>query len=352
MLATLFPVVCDGVRKMRGRRLWSRVALIANFVSAIVIDAADPECSRGIRNAHSLACCAASCGACGGTNCQDRPGGSASCCTGSIVDSNRSCDDNDPPCTVTPSPSKEVRVKRGYVADGESCDDALLLNASAWFYGYNVENPYRQPGIAGNCSAANASANLDARFAPMNWCLSSIPKPIPEYVNRTFFMGFNEPNNLHNCNTDAHTAAVAWASVMQKWGGSVLVSPATAGNGTQWFDEFFGNCSHLYGPGGCNVTYLAAHCYSCTTNKTLGYLRELYDRYGKKIWLTEFSCGDHEDQRPTADHISYMLEVLPLLDATDFVSLCLVAMDAIAVVISIRFHLCPCLNLHAHWPCC
>jgi hypothetical protein len=27
--------------------------------------------------------------------------------------------------------------------------------------------------------------------------------PVADSVNRTFFMGFNEPNNLHNCNTPA-----------------------------------------------------------------------------------------------------------------------------------------------------
>ena len=153
----------------------------------------------------------------------------------------------------------------------------------------------------------------------MNWCLSSMEAPVASYVNRTFFMGFNEPNNLHNCNTDARAVAQAWGTVMERWGGSLLVSPATAGNGIEWYDQFFGNCSELYGEAGCRIAYLATHDYSCAPSHTLSYLRQLHARFGRKVWLTEFSCGDHADGRPTSDHLAYMRAVLPLLDAADFV---------------------------------
>lgn len=153
----------------------------------------------------------------------------------------------------------------------------------------------------------------------MNWCLSSIDAPVAGYVNRTFFMGFNEPNNLHNCNTDARAVAAAWSKVMGRWEGSLLVSPATAGDGLAWYDAFFGNCSELYGARGCNVSYLATHDYSCTPSRTLAYLQQLHARYGYKVWLTEFSCGDHADGKPTSAHLAYMREVLPLLDAADYV---------------------------------
>ena len=54
-----------------------------------------------------------------------------------------------------------------------------------------------------------------------------------------------------------------------------------------------GNATTRYGKDGCKIDYIATHCYSCTPSKTLAYLKEIYDRYGKKVWLTEFSCGDH-----------------------------------------------------------
>jgi hypothetical protein len=183
---------------------------------------------------------------------------------------------------------------------------------------------------------------LDERFVAMDWCLSGMAVPTPDYVNQTFFMGFNEPNNLHNCNRDAETAAKyekhahtrpsttahtpqpsshwhsasptlrnslfaslylapplfdsslplvvfalvcvaltlcaplrrkschvprtvrrAWPTIVANHPHSMLVSPATAGNGVPWFDQFFGNCTKLYGKSGCNISYLAAHDYSC-----------------------------------------------------------------------------------------
>ena len=75
----------------------------------------------------------------------------------------------------------------------------------------------------------------------------------------------------------------------------------------------------MYGKTGCRLSYLATHDYSCEPQKTLNYLKELYETFKLPVWLTEFSCGDHAAGRPTADHITYMRAILPLLDKTDFV---------------------------------
>ena len=217
-----------------------------------------------------------------------------------------------------------INPKRGFVADGganASCDDPLLLSTSGWYYDYNVQDPYARAGLIGDCAAA-AKKDQQGRFTPMNWCLSSMHAAIPTYATRaTHFMGFNEPNNKHNCNTDAEAVAKAWSTVMQRWPNHSLVSPATAGDGIQWYDEFFGNCTKLYGgTNGCRISHLATHDYSCTANHTLDYLRTLHERYGFPVWLTEFSCGDHAQGRPMSAHAAFMREVLPLLDAAPFVA--------------------------------
>lgn len=49
----------------------------------------DPGCQDGIRE-HQY-CCAKECGRCGGTGCNDLPGGGAACCSGNISAQNRSC---------------------------------------------------------------------------------------------------------------------------------------------------------------------------------------------------------------------------------------------------------------------
>ena len=97
-----------------------------------------------------------------------------------------------------------VNLKRGFVGDDDSqpltCDDPLTLSTSGWYYSYNVNDYYRNPDNAGDCITSNKTGI--GKFTPMNWCLSSLDKPIPEYLNVTgaspYFMGFNEPNNLHN----------------------------------------------------------------------------------------------------------------------------------------------------------
>jgi hypothetical protein len=68
---------------------------------------------------------------------------------------------------------------------------------------------------------------------------------------------------------------------------------------------------HCYGISdcSCNISYLAAHDYACDPTTTLSYLETLHTRYGFPVWLTEFSCGDHADGRPTDDHIRFMTKV-------------------------------------------
>ncbi len=145
--------------------------------------------------------------------------------------------------------------------------------------------------------------------------------PLPADTNLTFLLGPNEPNNDHNCNSSPQKIATAWASVLAKWGppATALVSPATAGNGIPWLDAFFGNCSAMYGPKGCQVSHVAVHDYSCNASKTMEYLARIHARYGMPVWLTEFSCGDGANDKPRADHLAYMREVFPLLDAAPHV---------------------------------
>ena len=59
----------------------------------------DPDCSTGILN--DQACCAASCGTCGGSGCSQLPGGADACCKNAILNSGVSCSTSGPPCVVS-----------------------------------------------------------------------------------------------------------------------------------------------------------------------------------------------------------------------------------------------------------
>ncbi len=56
------------------------------------------HCAHGIANGNI--CCVATCGHCGGSGCQNRPGGRAHCCSGTVRDSAVRCSQNGgaPPC--------------------------------------------------------------------------------------------------------------------------------------------------------------------------------------------------------------------------------------------------------------
>lgn len=175
--------------------------------------------------------------------------------------------------------------KRGFVGDGckgASCADFELLSSAGWYYAYNPGDPFSAGGDSSNPS-----------FVPMHWCIKGLANAtIPAGVNATFLLGFNEPNNLHNCNMSPRDIATAWATVLKLWAPqSILVSPATAGEGRPWLDAFFGNCTALYGPKGCQVSHVAVHDYSCDAASTMGYLKQVHDRYKMPVWLSE--CRRH-----------------------------------------------------------
>ena len=91
-----------------------------------------------------------------------------------------------------------VNPKRGFVADGaKSCNTPLLLNTSGWHYDYNEDRPFGKVGQSGNCMLANSS-DFRNRFTGMNWCLSSVEKPVPSDVNQTYLL---HSISLHTCTT-------------------------------------------------------------------------------------------------------------------------------------------------------
>lgn len=57
------------------------------------------ESVGGISDPSGLACCPASCGTCGGTDCTSRPGGAESCCGDNIDEANDVC--GNPPCLMS-----------------------------------------------------------------------------------------------------------------------------------------------------------------------------------------------------------------------------------------------------------
>eukprot|EP01062_Namystynia_karyoxenos_P002055 TRINITY_DN1070_c0_g2_i1.p2 TRINITY_DN1070_c0_g2~~TRINITY_DN1070_c0_g2_i1.p2 ORF type:complete len:298 (+),score=78.38 TRINITY_DN1070_c0_g2_i1:78-896(+) len=219
---------------------------------------------------------------------------------------------------AAPGLSHALKPKRGYVVNKVmSCNEQRELNNIGWYYSYTVADKYRKEGLPGNCEETKPIT--EEKFVPMYWCMKAFNDTVHTYVNRSFLLGFNEPNNQKNCNSTPRELALAWSTVMRKWPNSTLVSPATSGHGAEYYKQFFGNCSQLYGKEGCRISHLATHCYSCNSNHTMEYLQSLYDLFGLPIWLTEFSCQAGGRNETQVRHLEYMKEIVPILDASPII---------------------------------
>lgn len=96
----------------------------------------------------------------------------------------------------------------------------------------------------------------------------------------------------------------------------ILVSPAPAGGSIGWFDPFFEACEAL----GCRIDYLATHdypeYYPGTVDNVMNKLERLYERYGKKIWLTEFALCCTRDEEAV---VQFVQEIVPRLEEADYI---------------------------------
>ena len=70
-----------------------------------------------------------------------------------------------------------------------------------------------------------------------------------------------------------------------------------------WYDQFFDACHSL----GCKVDYIATHSYSGSAENDVKYLKDLYKRYGKKVWFTEFAVPNTDKQGTVFDYMGSML---------------------------------------------
>lgn len=132
-----------------------------------------------------------------------------------------------------------------------------------------------------------------------------------------YVLGFNEPNHRKQSNMSPEAAAAAWKEVEKHADDKKLVSPSAAACGSkcrtkeiEWFDKFFELCK------GCRVDYLATHTYWCNAKKVMRYLKGLYERYGRKIWLTEFACSKTTYEM---EQLDFMQQLLPELEAADYI---------------------------------
>lgn len=161
------------------------------------------------------------------------------------------------------------------------------------------------------------SHDLKPGYVPMIWgWRHGVDTPIHIPRQAKYVLGFNEPNFDSQSKMSPRTAVRHWKVIQRKARGKILVSPAVGQCATcnykpiDWLDEFFKLCRN------CRIHHIATHSYHCNSNDTMSYLEQLWNRYQKPIWLTEFACP----QDNSAEHqLQYMKEILPRLEAAHYV---------------------------------
>lgn len=81
--------------------LYTCITIVLVLVSYEVSGVGDSSCSNGIKSSDKTICCPSYCQTCGGTGCQNRPGGSYNCCSGTIQSYKKSCATNSAPCMMS-----------------------------------------------------------------------------------------------------------------------------------------------------------------------------------------------------------------------------------------------------------
>ncbi|CAH1800027.1 unnamed protein product [Owenia fusiformis] len=211
--------------------------------------------------------------------------------------------------TGVPSTKKGVCMSPA----GYTCTDPEQFNNLAWYYDWSMKPVHEKI----YCTNTLPGSERVPMKKSMQWAYMTIPS------GSKYLLGFNEVNHKTQANMKPQEAAYYWARLekaAKKANVIGLVSPSAAycGGGPtkcitttaiEWYDAFFQICSN------CRIDHIATHHFSCDPDETMAYLAELYEKYTKPIWLTEFAC-------PSSDYTTvaaYMNGVLPLLEEAPYV---------------------------------
>ena len=197
-------------------------------------------------------------------------------------------------------------------------DVPLLQGAVSWSYNWSSS----VPGEA--VDAQFVKYGLD--WCPMIWNGNYNPDNIRQYKSKhpeaQYILAFNEPNLTDQANMTPAKAAELWPPVvaLAKELNMRIISPAL-NYGTlegyhdpiKWMDEFLAqpgvSLDDIYG--------IALHCYMPSAGGVKGFI-DLFAKYKKPIWLTEF-CNGNSSSISESAQLSYMCETLNMLEAHESV---------------------------------
>lgn len=167
---------------------------------------------------------------------------------------------------------------------------------------------------------AEAGDDLDSEYVPMRhgryWPGFDI---INAKTNTTHLLGFNEPDRPDQANMSVDDAIAMWPELMKS--GLRLGAPAVADANVQWIYDFMTRIDAL----GYRVDFIPVHFYRANTSywDLHELLRNLSERTGRPIWLTEFNNGanwtDSQGVPTAAQNATKIGEFIDMMGWTPFI---------------------------------
>ena len=205
---------------------------------------------------------------------------------------------------------KGVAFNLGYESSWQ--ERFVKLNPS-WHYSWNWEYKDNYPS--------------GVEFVPMIWGMGGLTQEKIDYLNNLASEGtiknvltFNEPDLGDQADMTVDEAVALWPLLETL---SVPISsPATSAPLNDWMREFMNKAE----ANNLRIDFVAIHIYNKNIAANfLALVEEVYQAYGKPIWITEFAVRDMDATTSASNKyseayvLSFMNQVLTALDELDYV---------------------------------
>ena len=175
-------------------------------------------------------------------------------------------------------------AKRGVCQSTNTLDfgQKLVDLKANWYYTWGLEPSAAVTGV---------------EFVPMFWGASSVTKANCDKINKLYeegkvfyVLGFNEPDLSEESNMSVADALDLWEFLCENLDSRIkLVSPAPSYPTRQWLVDFMEGVAQR----GLRCDYVAVHMYAgIGTQNYQTVIRDVYNQFGKKVWITEFAPRD------------------------------------------------------------
>jgi Glycosyl hydrolase catalytic core len=165
-----------------------------------------------------------------------------------------------------------------------------------------------------------------ANFIPMVWGAGDVDLAIAKVISELpqtkskHLLGFNEPDHAEQSKMTTGTALAAWPKLEAT--GLRLGSPATVKPDAWWMNTFMEKALDS----GARIDFAATHIYqSPDATAFFRKLRELYERWGLPIWVTETAVADWDATTVASNSYSrsrvegYMRDIFTGMAELDYV---------------------------------